>query len=131
MLQQRTEYFFLDFATRALYTSLLSHGIHIYEYHKSHMHSKVAVIDQRFSIIGSSNIDPFSLFLSLEANLIIDDQSFTDQLAQHLKQTIDTGAVLITKDEWQKHHYVKRLMSWFVYGFVKVVLGAIGYPEHA
>lgn len=131
LLQQRTEYLFLDFATRALYTSLLSQGIHIYEYHKSHMHSKVAVIDQRFSIVGSSNIDPFSLFLSLEANLIIDDQLFTHQLAQHLKQTIDTGAVLITKDEWQKHHYVKRLLSWFVYGFIKVILGAIGYPEHA
>lgn len=130
LLQQRTEYLFLDFATRALYTSFLSQGIHIYEYHKSHMHSKVAVIDQRFSIVGSSNIDPFSLFLSLEANLIIDDQSFTEQLTQHLRQTIDAGAVLITKDEWQRHHYVKRLMSWFVYGFVKVMLGAIGYPEH-
>jgi cardiolipin synthase A/B len=130
LLQQRTEYLFLDFATRALFTSLLSQGIHIYEYHKSHMHSKVAVIDQRYSIVGSSNIDPFSLFLSLEANLIIDDQSFAEQLSQHLSQTIDTGAALITKDEWQKHYYFKRLMSWFVYGFVKVLLGAIGYPEN-
>ncbi|MGJ8620859.1 MAG: cardiolipin synthase ClsB [Methylophilaceae bacterium] len=130
LLQQRTEYVFLDFATRALYTSLLGQGIQIYEYHKSHMHSKVAVIDQRFSILGSSNIDPFSLFLSLEANLVIDDQSFTEQLRQHLNQTIDSGAMLITKDEWQNHHYIKRLMSWFVYGFVKLLLGAIGYPEN-
>ncbi len=130
ILQQRTEYLFLDFATRALYTSLLSQGIHIYEYHKSHMHSKVAVVYERFSIVGSSNIDPFSLFLSLEANLIIDNKFFTKQLSQHLKQTIDTGAVQITKDEWQKHYYIKRVMSWFVYGFIKVLLGAIGYPEN-
>lgn len=130
LLQQRTEYLFLDFATRALYTNFLSQGIHIYEYHRSHMHSKVAVFDQRFSILGSSNIDPFSLFLSLEANLIIDNQSFAKQLSQHLNQTINSGAVLITKDDWQRHYYLKRLMSWLVYGTVKLMLGAIGYPEN-
>lgn len=62
LLQQRTEYKFLDYATRALYSALLSQNIQIYEYHKSHMHSKVAVIDENLAIVGSSNIDPFSLF---------------------------------------------------------------------
>ncbi|HSR02934.1 MAG TPA: cardiolipin synthase ClsB [Methylophilaceae bacterium] len=130
ILQQRTEYFFLDFATRALYTALLSQGIHIYEYHKSHMHSKVAIIDQHFSIVGSSNIDPFSLFLSLEANVVIDSKVFSEQLKQHLLNTIETGSVEMTKDQWQRGYYLKRTMSWMVYSLVKLMLAVIGYPEN-
>ena len=76
LLQGKIEYHLQHYATKALYGSLLDAGIEIYEYHKSYLHAKVAVIDQHWSTVGSSNIDPFSLLLAREANIVIDDEAF-------------------------------------------------------
>lgn len=43
----------------------------IYEYHKGFMHAKVAVIDEHWATVGSSSLDPFSLLLALEANVVV------------------------------------------------------------
>src|SRR3546814_7457934 len=43
-------------------------GIEIYEYMASYLHAKVAVVD-RCAMVGSSNLDPFSLLLAREANV--------------------------------------------------------------
>jgi cardiolipin synthase A/B len=126
LLQKRTEYRLLDFATRSLYGALLHQDILIYEYHKSFMHSKVAVIDNQIAIVGSSNIDPFSLFLSLESNIAVHNQMFATQLRQHLQITIEEGATAIMAAD---HHYLKRLVSWLAYAIVKVMTGFIGYDD--
>ena len=131
LLQKRTEYMLLDFATRALFSTLLQQGIIIYEYHKSFMHSKVAVIDDQIAIIGSSNIDPFSLFLSIEANVVVENKHFAMQLKKSLQNAINDGATIITADKWQHHYYVKRTISWMVYGLVKLMIAIIGYPERS
>ena len=69
LLQGRMEYF-LMFATYAFYAMFLKNGIEIYEYRQGYMHSKVAVIDNEWATVGSSNIDPFSLLLAREANVV-------------------------------------------------------------
>lgn len=130
LLQKRTEYVVFDFATRALYNALLNQNIHIYEYHKSFMHSKVAVIDSQLAIVGSSNIDPFSLFLSLEANVVVDNTQFAIELRQSLQTAIDVGSMLITLEEWQHRHYLKRFFSWVLYGLLKLITSLVGYPEN-
>lgn len=130
LLQGRVEYLLLDFASHALYSSLLSHGIRIYEYHKGFMHSKVAVIDDEWAIVGSSNIDPFSLLLSREANIVVKDIGFTRELRADLQKTIDAGASIITLDDWERHHYLKRFISWLIYGLVRLMMGVIGYSDN-
>lgn len=131
ILQGRVEYLLLDFASHALYTSLLSNGIEIYEYHKSFMHSKVAVIDDEWAIVGSSNIDPFSLLLSREANIVVKDAGFARELRWDLQKTMDSGASLVTADDWEHHHYLKRFISWLVYGLVRLMMGVIGYSDNS
>ena len=76
LLQGRVEYFLQHYASRALYGNFLDAGIEIYEYRKSFLHAKVAVIDGHWATVGSSNIDPFSLLLSREANVVVDDEEF-------------------------------------------------------
>jgi cardiolipin synthase len=49
------------------------------------MHAKVAVIDGHWATVGSSNLDPFSLLLSLEANVVVDDEGFAEQLKLSLE----------------------------------------------
>ena len=80
LLQGRVEYVLLHYASRALYRFFLDSGVEIYEYHRSFLHAKVAVIDDRWSTVGSSNIDPMSLLLAREANVMIDDESFAREL---------------------------------------------------
>jgi cardiolipin synthase len=128
LLQGRKEYF-LMFATHAFYNEFLDNGIEIYEYRKSFMHSKVAVIDDDWATVGSSNIDPFSLLLSREANIIIRDQAFTAELHAELESLIHDGGLSITPQVWIKASIVKRFASWVAYGMVRFFLGVIGYSK--
>lgn len=61
------------------YHRLLKAGVHIYEYRPSMIHCKVMVVDGLFSIIGSSNMDPRSLYINDEANVNILSKSFADE----------------------------------------------------
>ena len=72
-------------AARSLYRHLLDAGVHIHEYCKRPFHGKVAVIDDEWSTVGSSNLDPLSLSLNLEANVFIRDREF----AEHLRARLD------------------------------------------
>lgn len=127
LLQGRKEYF-LMFATHAFYPYFLRADVEIYEYRKSFMHSKVAVIDGAWSTVGSSNIDPFSLLLSLEANVVVLDTQFATELKQEIASSIQ-HAYRITPDTWALESRIKRFLSWFAYGSVKFFLGVIGYPN--
>ncbi len=80
LLQARVEYALLHYASRALYGQLLAAGVEIQEYHRSFMHAKVAVVDDRWATVGSSNIDPYSLLMAREANVVVRDPYFSDQL---------------------------------------------------
>ena len=80
VLQARVEYRLLHYASRALYGQLLEAGVTIHEYHRSFLHAKVAVIDDRWATVGSSNIDPYSLLMAREANIVVRDPYFADQL---------------------------------------------------
>jgi cardiolipin synthase len=129
LLQGRMEYF-LMFATHAFYGEFLQKGIEVYEYRKSFMHSKVAVIDKQWATVGSSNIDPFSLLLSREANIIVLDKHFASELKADIERSIDEGAERVEENEWVKGHYLKRTVSWFVYHMVRLVTGLVVQPDN-
>jgi cardiolipin synthase A/B len=127
-LQGRMEYF-LMFATHAFYSEFLRNGIEIYEYRKSFMHSKVAVIDSEWATVGSSNIDPFSLLLAREANVIALDKAFATELRTDIVQTIQASSYQVLHDEWIHSNKLKRVVSWLCYGIVRAILGVIGYSN--
>ena len=102
LLQGRVEYVLLHYASRALYGMLLGAGIEIYSYHKSFLHAKVAVIDGRWATVGSSNIDPFSLMLAREANVVAIDAGFAGTLRDSLLQAISEGSQQIMADHWNQ-----------------------------
>ncbi|MNF94998.1 putative cardiolipin synthase YbhO [compost metagenome] len=71
--------------SRLLYNYLLRDGVRIFEYCERPLHGKVALVDQHWSTVGSSNLDPLSLSLNLEANLVIHDQPLNERLHEHLQ----------------------------------------------
>ncbi len=127
LLQGRKEYF-LMFATHAFYSEFLNSGIEIFEYRKSFMHSKVAVVDNHWATVGSSNIDPFSLLLAHEANVVVQDAAFAAELSAEINASIKV-AHRITSHEWEHGSKLKRFTSWVAYAFVRVFLGIIGYSN--
>lgn len=129
LLQGRVEYFLLHHATRALYASLLEDGIEIYEYQSSFLHAKVAVIDGDWATVGSSNIDPFSLVLSREANVVVRDMEFAQALRGSLEQAMAQGAQRLKPEDWKKQKLVARIVTWASYGFVRFLMGMVGYAR--
>jgi cardiolipin synthase len=129
LLQGRVEYFFLHHASRALYGSLLDAGIEIQEYHKSFLHAKVAVIDGYWATVGSSNIDPFSLFMAREANVVVEDQTFALQLRTSLVTLIEQGARGVVHESWSKQPLPARVLAWVSYGLFRLSNGVLGYAK--
>lgn len=127
LLQGRVEYLLLHYATRALYGIFLDAGIEIYEYHRSFLHAKVAVADGFWATVGSSNIDPFSLLLSREANVVVNDAYFATQLKESLMRAMDDGSKVVTYDSWKRESLYLRLFSWLSYGSVRLLMGVAGY----
>jgi cardiolipin synthase len=114
-------------ATRALYGQLLDAGIRIVEYHRSYLHAKVAVIDDHWATVGSSNIDPFSLLLAREANVVVRNAPFASGLRTRLQQAIDIGGHEIHASDWQRGSRLQRLFNWAAYGLVRLMIGIAGY----
>lgn len=85
LLQGKLDYRLAGWAAQAVYDEMLAHGIRIFEYTPAFLHAKVAVIDQRWATVGSSNIDPLSLLVNLEANLLVEDEGFARALGQDLQ----------------------------------------------
>jgi cardiolipin synthase len=69
-----------------LYDELLARGIQIFEYTPAFLHAKAAIVDDDWSTVGSSNIDPLSLLLNLEANVVVRDLAFASAVAQAFEQ---------------------------------------------
>ena len=63
-------------------------GVRVFEYMPAFLHAKVALVDDEWATGGSSNIDPLSLLLNLEANLIVRDAAFNAQLAQRFEAAL-------------------------------------------
>ena len=127
LLQGRVEYVLLYHATQALYGVLLGGGIRIFEYHGSFLHAKVAVIDGQWSTIGSSNIDPFSLLLAREANIVVDDERFASGLDAGLRRAMAAGAREVRHEDWRHARLPTRLARWLAYGVVRLAIGIAGY----
>ncbi len=127
LLQGRVEYLLVHYATRALYHQLLDAGVEIHEYQRSFLHAKVAVIDGRWATVGSSNIDPVSLLLAREANVIVEDEAFARELHDSLQTAIASSAKPVAREYGLNMGVTTRLMAWIAYGLLRTLTGISSY----
>ena len=95
LLQGQYEYFVPYRAARQLYGQLITAGVEIHEYHASFLHAKVAVVDGKWLTVGSSNLDPFSLLLAREANVVAHNPPLAQTLQASLINAIEQGATRV------------------------------------
>jgi len=129
LLQGKIEYALVSYASRALYGSFLDAGIEIHEYHRSILHAKVAVFDERSACVGSSNIDPLSLLFAREANVFVDDAGFAGQLCRSLEEAMRTGARQLAPRQWREQSLLTRLRIWIGYGLARLAISLVGRLE--
>lgn len=117
------------YATRALYPFFLEHGVRLFEYHRSELHAKVAVVDGVWATVGSSNIDPFSLLLAREANVVVRDESFARQLRESMLRARDEGGCELKFTDWKRLSLADRALNWIAYQVVRTAIGIAGYSD--
>jgi len=76
-------------AASLLHAHLVGAGVRVLEYCERPLHGKVAVVDDEWATVGSSNLDPISLGLNLEANVFIRDATFAAGLRGRLDELIE------------------------------------------
>lgn len=117
-----------DMVARSFYPKLLASGVRVFEYRKTQLHAKVAVVDDDWSTVGSSNCDGLSLFLNQEANVVVRDAEFAATMRQHILAGIDDGVEICLPD-FENVGWFKRTGYGTAYYFYRMVMRifAIGY----
>ncbi|MDF2464698.1 MAG: cardiolipin synthetase (Cardiolipin synthase)-like protein [Ramlibacter sp.] len=126
LLQGRYEYFMQYYAARPIYGALLRAGVEIHEYSPSFLHAKVAVIDGRWATVGSSNLDPLSLLLAREANLVVEDIGFAAVLRSRLMQAIRQEGREMEAGEYQNRPMRQRFMEGLAHALMRLALAVQG-----
>jgi cardiolipin synthase len=131
LLQGRYEYFMQFHAARAAYLSLLNAGVEIYEYTPSFLHAKVAVIDpdgaQCWATVGSSNLDPLSLLLAREVNVVITGCGIPLQLFDILVQAMDQDARQVQLIELNRASLWQKCLNRAAYALMRAALFLTGH----
>ena len=91
LMQGKLDYRLAGLAARVLYGEMIGQGIRVFEYVPAFLHAKVALIDGRWATVGSSNIDPLSLLLNLEANVVVLDGDFAAALGRRLDAAFEAS----------------------------------------
>jgi len=119
-----------DAVAHSFYPKLLAAGVKVVEYHKTQLHAKVAVIDDDWATVGSSNVDGLSLFLNQEANVVIKDAAFAQSLRQHIEQAVADGKV-ITYDDFEHVGHVRRIGYEIAFVFYKILMRVFAVGKYA
>lgn len=116
---------------RLLYDYLVKGGVQIYEYRRRPLHGKVALMDDHWATVGSSNLDPLSLSLNLEANLIIHDRAFNQTLRDNLTGIIGRDCVRVDDSMVPKRTWWNLTKSVVVFHFLRHFPALVGWlPAH-
>ena len=126
LLQGRYEYFLQYHASRPVYGALLAAGVEIHEYAASFLHAKVAVVDARWATVGSSNLDPLSLLLAREANVMVDDPAFARVLLQRLEDAMTQGGRVLEAQAFANRPWHQRVRETLAFGVMRLGLLLIG-----
>jgi cardiolipin synthase len=130
LLQGRYEYFMQYHAARPVYGALLAAGVEIHEYAPSFLHAKVAVIDAQgdrpWATVGSSNLDPLSLLLAREANVVVRDAAFARELRERLSQAMDSGGGPLDAARYASRPWRVRVLDRIAFGIMRAALWVTG-----
>jgi len=82
--------------------------------------------------VGSSNLDPLSLSLNLEANLIIDDPDFNRRLHDHLAELAQNHCKVVTLQRVLRGYWWRAPLIFLSFHFLRHFPAIVGmFPAHS
>jgi cardiolipin synthase len=131
ILQGQPDMPFVRVCSRLTYTYLLRDGVIIHEYKQRALHGKVALVDNEWSTVGSSNLDPLSLALNLEANLFIRDRALNQHLHEHLRDLAAAHSAQISLKGAARGQWWRAPMIFLCFHFLRHFPAIAGlFPVH-
>ena len=88
-------------SSREIYGTLLKEGVQIYEYEPAMIHVKALMVDDCWSVLGSTNFDYRSFDLNDEVNLAVLDRDLTRRLTHDFERDA-ADSRRIDYDEWRR-----------------------------
>lgn len=127
LIQGRYENFFQYRAARPVHRQLVNAGIEVGEYAPSALHAKVAVIDRRWATVGSTNLDPLSLLLAREANVMTIDRRFGALLHDRLDAIVREASTPLDAVALNARPRRDRVLDRMAFGIMRTVLFLTGH----
>ncbi|TSE37295.1 Cardiolipin synthase B [Tepidimonas fonticaldi] len=127
LVQGKYERFLQYHAPRPVHAWLLRAGVEIHEYAPSALHAKVAVADECWATVGSTNLDPISLLLAREANVVTTDARFVRHLRARLDHLMRTAGVALDMESLQRRPWRERARDWIAFAVMRAVLFLTGH----
>ncbi len=116
----RTDHFAVWTAGRRYYHRLLEAGVRIFEFQRSMLHSKYALVDDRWGYVGSSNLDNWSGRFNLELDLALLGGPGLGALdAQYEADVADARE--ITLEQWEARPWSLRALET-LFGWIDPLL---------
>ncbi len=127
LLQGRYDNFMQFHASRPVMASLLAAGLEVHEYSASLLHAKVAVIDGEWATVGSSNLDPLSLLLAREANIVWHHAPLAEELRSHLLHAMAHSATPLDATRLAQRSLWHRVLDRLAFALMRTLLFITGF----
>lgn len=112
---------FIKPAMDYLYPFLLRNHIEVFEWNRSILHGKIMVMDEKWSSVGSYNVNALSDYGSLELNVGIDHPQFAVDMKKQIGLLIAEGCTQVNADDFKKQHYWWNMfIYWVSYQVVRI-----------
>ncbi len=91
MIPNKPDHLFVYWAGMSYIGDLLKVGVKFYTYEKGFLHSKVMIMDDFVSSVGTANIDMRSFHLNFEVNAFVYDQNINKVLTQAFYKDLEVS----------------------------------------
>lgn len=99
------------YAARAAYGDLLEAGVRIYEMHDAVVHAKLAVVDDTWTAVGSSNLDRRSVVFNNEVDAVILGHDTANQVEGLLRHYMSVSREVDLR-KWKHRSLSERVDEW-------------------
>jgi cardiolipin synthase len=108
----RMDHPWVRLSSRRLFRPLLDAGIRLFEYQPAMIHQKLMIVDQLWSVVGTTNFDMMSFEYLDEINIAVRDEAFAGEArAQH---DADVARSIEVSLSWHRSVWEKGL-AWAVW----------------
>jgi cardiolipin synthase len=116
ILPGRSDLFWVAYASRTYYKTLIREGVQIFHYQPRVLHAKTIVFDGHWSIVGSANLDARSLNYNFECGVGILDRGVGEEMERIFQHDLQDSAAVTEEDLccWPLHERaLGTFFSWF------------------